>query len=60
LAIVGEQDATFSRSPVQDRRIWRLQKPDIVDANEVEIGQTAKKTTQDIVVKILVAQEPNH
>ena len=57
---MGDQQPTFLRAPLEDLRVARRSETDILDADNIEVGQAADKTAEESAVQILVRSESKH
>lgn len=55
--IVGEEDATLRRCPLQYSRLGNAGEPSILGPNQIDIGKSLSKRSDDVPVEILVRGE---
>jgi hypothetical protein len=57
---VGEQNSILFGCPGEHVRIVCSREANILDTNNIEIGELAQQTAQDIVVEVLVGNKAQH
>jgi hypothetical protein len=57
---VSQHDPAFTRCPFEDRRVVSAGQTNILNAHDVEVGETPKKTTYDVGVEVLVRCKAKH
>jgi len=58
--VVGQDDATLSRRPLQDRGICRLVQANILKTDYVQVGHSSQEAAENIAVKVDVGSKAKH
>jgi hypothetical protein len=58
--VVSQHDPALTRCPFEDCRVVSAGQTSILNARDVEVGETPKKTTDDVGVEVLVRCKAKH
>ena len=59
-AVVRNENPSGLRCPGELLRVWRLALADFIGGDRIEVRHAAQETPQDVLIKIVINEEPEH